>query len=216
MRDGANLAWKFDLVLRGLAGDALLNSYEAERRPHAQQLMMDSRALGGVANTSNPVKAAVRDLLFRFKLAPKPTFPILRAGVLAPGSGGKPMREAGTLPPQGHLAINGRTMRFDEHVGFHFALLTKPGLRSVLAPALTQALQAVGVCFLELGVDQGVVDADGVYAHLLESLGADAALIRPDFVLYGHASRAGLPALAEGLLQRLRGTQVAAEAAAAA
>jgi 3-(3-hydroxy-phenyl)propionate hydroxylase len=35
LRDGANLAWKLDLVERGLAGDALLDTYGDERLPHA-------------------------------------------------------------------------------------------------------------------------------------------------------------------------------------
>ena len=35
VRDGANLAWKLDLVERGLAGDALLDTYSAERLPHS-------------------------------------------------------------------------------------------------------------------------------------------------------------------------------------
>jgi 2-polyprenyl-6-methoxyphenol hydroxylase-like FAD-dependent oxidoreductase len=36
IQDAHNLAWKLALVARGLAGDALLDSYEAERRPVAQ------------------------------------------------------------------------------------------------------------------------------------------------------------------------------------
>ncbi len=35
VRDAANLAWKLELVHRGMAGDRLLDSYDAERRPHA-------------------------------------------------------------------------------------------------------------------------------------------------------------------------------------
>ncbi|MEE2676952.1 MAG: bifunctional 3-(3-hydroxy-phenyl)propionate/3-hydroxycinnamic acid hydroxylase, partial [Myxococcota bacterium] len=36
IRDAANLSWKLGLVLDGKAPAALLDSYEAERRPHAQ------------------------------------------------------------------------------------------------------------------------------------------------------------------------------------
>jgi 3-(3-hydroxy-phenyl)propionate hydroxylase len=35
LRDAANLAWKLDLVTGGLASDALLDTYDEERRPHA-------------------------------------------------------------------------------------------------------------------------------------------------------------------------------------
>jgi 2-polyprenyl-6-methoxyphenol hydroxylase-like FAD-dependent oxidoreductase len=33
VQDAANLAWKLAMVLKGEAGEALLDSYEAERRP---------------------------------------------------------------------------------------------------------------------------------------------------------------------------------------
>jgi 2-polyprenyl-6-methoxyphenol hydroxylase-like FAD-dependent oxidoreductase len=39
LQDAYNLAWKLALVLSNRAGDALLDSYEAERRPFAQQLL---------------------------------------------------------------------------------------------------------------------------------------------------------------------------------
>lgn len=39
VQDGFNLAWKLALVLRGQAGDALLDSYSAERAPIARQIV---------------------------------------------------------------------------------------------------------------------------------------------------------------------------------
>ncbi|SCG53797.1 2-polyprenyl-6-methoxyphenol hydroxylase [Micromonospora siamensis] len=39
MQDACNLAWKLAMTLRGDAGPALLDSYEAERRPVAQRLV---------------------------------------------------------------------------------------------------------------------------------------------------------------------------------
>jgi 3-(3-hydroxy-phenyl)propionate hydroxylase len=206
MRDGANLAWKLDLVLRGVADEALLDTYEIERRPHTQKLMLDARSLGLVANTANPVKAAVRDLLFRLKLTPKPAFPILTDGVLARGPDGKPMSGAGTLPGQGRVTAGGRPMRFDDHAGFAFVLVMKPGAAKGLSAPLVAALKSVGVRFVELaeasgpGSEERVIDTDGVYSRTLQALDAQALLIRPDFVLFGHADRAGLPQLAESLL----------------
>ena len=42
LRDSSNLAWKLDLVLRGRAADALLDTYESERRPDV--LRVDGRS----------------------------------------------------------------------------------------------------------------------------------------------------------------------------
>jgi 3-(3-hydroxy-phenyl)propionate hydroxylase len=209
MRDGANLAWKFDLVLRGLASEQLLETYEEERRPHAQKLMLDSRGLGMIANTSNPVKAAIRDLVFRFKLAPKPEFPILTNGVLARGPDGKPAGAAGSLPPQGRLTIADKVLRFDEHVGFNFALIVQSGVSMDLSPDIRERLGAIGVRIIELAAPNAVqgdaiVDTDGVYTRYLNGLGADMAMIRPDFVLFGSARADGCAALAQELLDRLR------------
>jgi 3-(3-hydroxy-phenyl)propionate hydroxylase len=209
MRDGANLAWKFHLVLRGLCDAELLESYERERRPHAQRIMVDSRSLGLVANTSNPVKAAMRDLLFKLNLAPKPKFPVLTDGVLARTDHGKPLCHAGTLAPQGRVTVDGTTMRFDEHVGFGFALITRPGIVGKVSPEIRAALKLIGVRVVELRAAsdrQGVIDADGVYGRFLDTLKADAVLTRPDFVVYGHAVRSDLEQLLERFLEQLRFT----------
>jgi 3-(3-hydroxy-phenyl)propionate hydroxylase len=207
MRDAANLAWKFDLVLRGVAEEALLDSYEIERKPHARKLMLDARSLGLVANTANPVKAAIRDLMFKLKLTPKPQFPVLTGGMLAKGADGKPAPEAGSLPGQGRITVHGRTMRFDAHVGFHFALVATPAAMRCLPQALRSDLHALGVRMLELAGtgEAGVTDVDGVYTRLLETLGAEAALIRPDFVLYGHAPASALAALLHGFVHQVCG-----------
>jgi hypothetical protein len=49
VQDTANLAWKLVAVLRGQAGDALLDSYEAERKPvaelNAEQVTVNTRRL---------------------------------------------------------------------------------------------------------------------------------------------------------------------------
>ena len=206
MRDAANLAWKFHLTLSGLSDPKLLQSYEKERRPHAQQIMLASRSLGLVANTSNLVKAAIRDLLFKLNLTPKPKFPVLTDGVLAKGGDGKLAAHAGTLAPQGRITANGTTKRFDEHVGFRFALITRPGVIEALSSELGAALKQVGVHIVELGDrsnGQRVIDVDGVYGRFLDSLGADAVLTRPDFVVYGHATRSALEQFIERFLEQL-------------
>jgi hypothetical protein len=47
--------------------------------------------------------------------------------------------------------------------------------------------------------DEGVQDVDGVYGRMFDDMDADAILIRPDLVLYGHTRAAGASDLLEGL-----------------
>ena len=218
MRDANNLAWKLDLVLRGLAGEALLDSYETERLPHVRTLMRQARSLGLVANTSNPVKAAVRDLVFRLKLAPKPEFPVLCDGVLQRSADGKLGQLAGSLPDQGHLLVDGRRMRLDELTGYGFTLLMRGAAAATLLPTTRQTLEPHGVKLLEMetatpaALFTQVLDVDGVYRRLLDGLGADAVLLRPDFVLFGHSPAARVQALVEGFLTHLRQREPASDA----
>jgi len=49
MQDAVNLGWKLAMVLGGHAGDALLDTYEAERRPVAQRVLHNTRAQAALA-----------------------------------------------------------------------------------------------------------------------------------------------------------------------
>jgi 3-(3-hydroxy-phenyl)propionate hydroxylase len=59
-RDAGNLAWKLDAVLRG-APERLLESYEAERRPHVSSMQKLAVRWGGVVQTTHPTIGLVRD-----------------------------------------------------------------------------------------------------------------------------------------------------------
>ena len=61
LRDAANLAWKLDLVLGGLAADALLDSYQSERMPSARAAIEFSIELGKVICVPDAAEAAARD-----------------------------------------------------------------------------------------------------------------------------------------------------------
>jgi FAD binding domain-containing protein/aromatic ring hydroxylase-like protein len=61
MQDAFNLAWKLDIAARGLGREALLESYDAERRPVARQVIRGTSALTRAATVSQPVARRVRD-----------------------------------------------------------------------------------------------------------------------------------------------------------
>lgn len=103
IRDAANLAWKLDLVLRGTASEALLDTYQPERSPQVRTLIDRSVELGRVICTTDPAEAAARDrvLLEHPDLAPSAEGvawrPPLTTGVVARGSDGSVVPPAGSL-----------------------------------------------------------------------------------------------------------------------
>ena len=57
LRDGANLAWKLAWVLRGHAAPAILETYDEERRPHAQAMINLAKLMGRLVMPKNKVAA---------------------------------------------------------------------------------------------------------------------------------------------------------------
>lgn len=62
MQDACNLAWKLALVCRGISNaPALLDSYDAERRPVGAQVIADAGRMTSVATLRNPLARHLRD-----------------------------------------------------------------------------------------------------------------------------------------------------------
>lgn len=62
--DAENLAWKLALVATGRAKDALLDTYQAERRPIAQEVLQSTSGMTRMVVGQTPLARAVRDHLF--------------------------------------------------------------------------------------------------------------------------------------------------------
>lgn len=67
IQDAANIAWKLALVLRGYADSSaagrLLDSYERERRPVAQEVVSATHRITRLATMRSPVGRRIRNLL---------------------------------------------------------------------------------------------------------------------------------------------------------
>jgi 3-(3-hydroxy-phenyl)propionate hydroxylase len=132
-RDAANLCWKLGMVLRGEAGDSLLESYDTERREHAENIIRYSVRVGRVANIQSVALAWLRDVIIRtaclfpgirryfeqMRYMPKP---FLRRGFVAHSEDGG----AGigrTFPRLRLVAQDGKETNFDAVAGAGFALV---------------------------------------------------------------------------------------------
>lgn len=200
MRDGINLAWKLDLVLSGRCAPALLDSYEVERRPHAQQIMEMSLFLGQVTNEADPQKAAARDEAFRtHTMPPLPPFPRVEQGVVHHEADGSLRACTGVPGPQGRVRRGATEGRLDDVVGHGFMLVAQQDPQPFLNAQQRIFLQQLGCRTVVLGADEGVPGAvtelDGELSGFMAEHGIQAYICRPDFVIFG--ALAHLDALGE-------------------
>jgi len=88
LRDAANLAWKLAAVIARRASSTLLESYTAERRPHAAETIRMARRIGRlVMPGSRPEALALHGIVRLLELLP-PTRGLFGELELKPASGG--------------------------------------------------------------------------------------------------------------------------------
>ena len=219
IRDAANIAWKFDLVLRGKAKPELLDAYEVERRPQVTFILKNSKAFGAIANTRNRVAAFFRDQIFARKLVPTPPpFPGMPGGVIQRARKGKTGKQLGTVPPQGYVGLGGKRDRLDAFTGYRFAIIAKSNPAAMLSPDQLAFLAELDCKMFTLGGDaarhvQAVDDIDGVYAAYINQYRAHAMITRPDTTLFGFAEQAtDLPRIVDELQETLHWTVTSKQA----
>lgn len=176
IRDAANLSFKLDLVLRGLATPDLLDTYGPERSGHIQHTIGLSIELGKVICVTDPAAVAGRDDFMLGhggdpdKVLPPIPPATLTDGMLyhlpdrslAPGSG--------RLAAQGRITYRGRTGLLDDVLGTGFVLASTVDARACLT-------------------DDQLTFLDGTYLPHMAEVGHLSALVRPDHYLFGVAQR---------------------------
>ncbi|MFD2473553.1 bifunctional 3-(3-hydroxy-phenyl)propionate/3-hydroxycinnamic acid hydroxylase [Amycolatopsis silviterrae] len=223
MRDARNLAWKFDLVLKGLADDSLLDSYQIEREPHVRDWTVISLESGKIPCIVDEEQARRRDEMFRNGYTPPlPEFPQLIAGVLHRDESGALAGPAGENGIQARVTRGTETALLDEFVEpFTFSVISVgPDPRDFLRDEQISVLERLGVSWIRLDPSDAprdslgagaLIDADDSYADYLKEKQIEFVLVRPDLYVFGGSDRDGLPLLVDDLLG-----QVAAESTARA
>ena len=180
LRDVHQLAWKLATVLAGEADDDLLDSYQAEREPHARALIGVAQLLGRLMTRGGragdvarrAVLAVVRRIPAVARLATDSRTPPLVVGPQVERRGRAGRRLAGTLVPQPVVVVNGTPCRFDD------ALDRAPdGADLTLVGPGELTLTAAGGPVLR------VQDGDGVLTTWLDGAAATAVRIRPDRIV---------------------------------
>ena len=202
LRDCANLAWKLAWVLRGHADEAVLDSYNTERRPHARAMIALARLMGRLVMPMNAMTAFFSHGSIRIARL----FPVLRRqledqsakpknvfakGLFVRGAKRSGLLRGGLLPQGWIRAVDGRIELSDEAlgnaltlIGFGTDIVLEAEVSAVFAAAGGQVVQ---ICHrgqaLHLSAHDAVwEDIDGSFLSKVVPVGW-AAVVRPDRIV---------------------------------
>ncbi|MDD9893450.1 MAG: bifunctional 3-(3-hydroxy-phenyl)propionate/3-hydroxycinnamic acid hydroxylase, partial [Gammaproteobacteria bacterium] len=132
LRDAANLGWKLAMVTRGTASTKVLDSYDTERRPHAQAMIRLARTIGAAIMPRNKAKAllvhgfmrtlrsipATRPMLEELGIKPENKF---KKGLFKSGSGR--LTRGGCIPQALMRSPSGEYQLSDEALNDQLTLI---------------------------------------------------------------------------------------------
>jgi 3-(3-hydroxy-phenyl)propionate hydroxylase len=212
IRDSLNLSWKLAMVLRGQAGDRVLDSYESERRHHIRAMTQLSTWVGRAVSVTNRAGAGLRNTFLRaisavpsaksyivqMRFKPMPTVTegaLTRAGALSDPS---PVGRLFIQPTVSTREVS--SIKLDDALGPWFALvawnndpraildedarrrLARTGVR------LVAARPAVQLHWQEAEPDDSVLvvgDVDGALKRWFDTRPESVLLLRPDRIVAG-------------------------------
>jgi len=196
VRDVENLVWKLAMVRRGQAGERILDTYSAERRPLAVAMVEHSTNTGKLIDAyaamarGGPEPPAE---LQEYAYGGSRVLPDLSEGLLATDTSAS----VGQMLPQAMVRVGAAVAPFDEIVGAHWSVVaqTDPGV--FLSERSRRFCDAIGAKLVE------VPDPEGA---LVAVLGAhEVVVVRPDRLIYGASSAAGLDSLVDRLAHDVAG-----------
>lgn len=209
VRDAVNLAWKLSAVIGGDADDSLLDTYEAERRPHTETLIQMSVAVADMCLMRDHEMARQRDDALRAgNLPTPPSFPALGPGFTRPQRGDEPNPTDGRPAPQARVGLEGRIDRLDDFFGTSWKIVSRrPVAVETFDDRQRAVLDTLDVQFVHVARGAGdgyFIDIDGEYDLWFRANGCKAFLSRPDNYVFGTVeSNDDLPALLDDLADAL-------------
>ncbi|HUG22178.1 bifunctional 3-(3-hydroxy-phenyl)propionate/3-hydroxycinnamic acid hydroxylase [Piscinibacter sp.] len=229
IRDASNLGWKLALIVKGRAGDALLDTYTQERHAHAGAMIDLSVLVGKIFVPSNPLLRVVRNVVgpwlsklpslrqyiaeMRFK-----PMPFFSEGVVAHGGTPDPKGQVGKVFMQPRVAdANGTVRRLDDAIGLRFALLSWSARADAWIDAearlILDRLGALPVVVrpdcqsLDREPPQGGVvlaDTEGAFKLWFDEARGGIVILRPDRIVAAVCKPWELSDTLRGLAQRMQ------------
>ncbi len=196
MKDAANLSWKLVSVLRGLAPDDILDTYEIERAPIMRRMVEVSRRLGSIIMPTSRLAAAARDSVFAcLNLSGRFRAFIRRGGVVPQPAihrsaltGGERDALIGQMAPQPTVSAGQGASPLDRFLGCHQWLALGVGVdpATMMSARDLAILEALGARFICLNGQArnartlSVSCDDPAFADWARRRDVRGVLVRPD------------------------------------
>ncbi len=202
IRDAFNYAWKLSVVVKKQIPDSLLTSYQAERKPHAQELIRMAIRMGKIMMPKNRVQGILTSTGFRIldlyppaknyftqmKYKPKPRF---EKGFFVSDSKPKSITLVGRMFPQPDVETSdGVSCRLDDLLGIDFSLIyLSASDTTAIAPVFLKSntISLRQICILPqhcvLPESTGVKytrDHNGQLSEVFKHYRDQVILVRPD------------------------------------
>ncbi|WP_179473259.1 bifunctional 3-(3-hydroxy-phenyl)propionate/3-hydroxycinnamic acid hydroxylase [Mycolicibacterium vinylchloridicum] len=229
IRDSANLGWKLAAVVKGQARDALLDTYDIERRKHARAMIDLSTTVGKVISPTNPRVAGARDVLIRaaslvptlkryvleMRFKPMPRY---EQGAVVHSEPRSPSSAVGTLFIQPRVDTRDKqNVLLDDVIGPWFAFVCwSNNPRQLLGEKAFADWKALGAVFVALRPttqlhwtghdDPDVVvvgDRTGALKAWFDAHEESVMFLRPDRCIAGACIAQRTPELSADLLEKL-------------
>ncbi len=233
IRDAFNLGWKLAAVVRGLADQKLLDTYDVERRKHARAMIDLSTMVGRAISPTNRRVARARDLLVRsasmvpplkryvleMRFKPMPRY---EQGAVAHepdhGKTGRAASPVGTLFIQPRVDTRGeQDVLLDDVLGNWFSVVCwNNNPRAILGEVAFKSWEALGARFFALRPvtqlqwpghdDPDVVvvgDRTGGLKSWFDTHPESVLFLRPDRCIAGACVAQRAPELSASLLDAL-------------
>jgi 3-(3-hydroxy-phenyl)propionate hydroxylase len=208
VRDAANLCWKLAAVLRGQAPDALLDSYQTERKPHVTEVTRRAVRTGRLITERRKSLAWLRNHLWR-NLMRLPGVPAIAEKLIWIPDAHYP---DGFFATDAHAAVGwqlpqpwvtdaiGEKWRLDDVIGGRWAVL-----HFGAAPVGAEQWERLGAVSLTITSREptagAIRDDDGTLTRWLRTKKVTAIVARPDGFVFAAAAAGGrLPAPPKGLI----------------
>ncbi|MCF8604515.1 bifunctional 3-(3-hydroxy-phenyl)propionate/3-hydroxycinnamic acid hydroxylase [Gordonia sp. HY442] len=189
LRDAQNLTWKLADVLHGTAPESVLDTYEAERKPHATRIILMALAVGWALTGGQDRLASVRRAAVAAacripgisNALPEGTPPLAHGPLIE--SRGLRKRLNGRVFPQPWVRTDDGARRFDDLLGQGYALITHGPLDTHVAAHVADA----GLRHVDADALRCMSSTKPTPAAYLRTHRTHAVLLRPDRVVMASA-----------------------------